>query len=473
MTANSSRWPQRPNISEEKIMRRLKGSVVIFISFLTQVLVAQSPQQAPAEVEKRVDAIVAGMTLEEKIDYLGGVDGFYIRAIPRLSVPRLKMADGPIGVRNYGPSTTLACGIGLAATWDTALDQRAGRVLGEDGRARGVHFLLGPGVNIYRAPMNGRNFEYFGEDPFLASHTAVGYIEGVQSQGVCATIKHYMGNNSEYDRHNVNSIIDERTMREIYLPTFEAAVKQAHVCAIMDSYNLTNGEHLTQNDYLNNQVAKQEWGFDGIIMSDWDATYDGVAAVNGGLDLEMPSGKFMNRATLLPAVKAGKVSPATIDEHVRRILRTAVKMGWFDRDQTDLSIPLYNREGSRVALQAARESMVLLKNAGGLLPLDRAKIKTLALIGPDAYPAVPVGGGSAGVRPFSAVDDLEGLANALGDSAKVVYKGGTPALAEIARGTTFATEASGPEPGLRVEYFASADLNGSPDGARGGAAGRG
>jgi beta-glucosidase len=443
-------------------MRGFKGSVVIFICFLTQVLVAQSSQLSPAEVEKRVDAILSGMTLEEKIDYIGGVEGFYVRAVPRLSVPRLKMADGPIGVRNYGPSTALAGGIGLAATWDTALDQRAGTVLGEDGRARGVHFLLGPGVNIYRAPMNGRNFEYFGEDPFLASHTAVAYIEGVQSQGVCATIKHYMGNNSEYDRHNVNSIIDERTIREIYLPTFEAAVKQAHVCAIMDSYNLTNGQHLTQNDYLNNQVAKREWGFDGIIMSDWDATYDGVAAVNGGLDLEMPSGKFMNRASLLPAVKAGKVSPATIDEHVRRILRTALKMGWFDRDQTDLSIPLYNREGSRVALQAARESMVLLKNDNGLLPLDRSKIRTLALIGPDAYPAMPVGGGSAGVRPFSAVDDLEGLANALGDSAKVVYKGGTPALAEIARATTFATEASGPEPGLRVEYFASTDLSGSP-----------
>jgi beta-glucosidase len=443
-------------------MRRLKGSVVIFICFLTQALVAQSSQLPAAEVEKRVDAIVSAMTLEEKIDYIGGVDSFYVRAVPRLSVPRLKMADGPIGVRNYGPSTALAGGIALAATWDTALDQRAGSVLGEDSRARGVHFLLGPGVNIYRAPMNGRNFEYFGEDPFLASHTAVAYIEGLQSQGVCATIKHYMGNNSEYDRHNVNSIIDERTMREIYLPTFEAAVKQAHVCAIMDSYNLTNGEHLTQNDYLNNQVAKREWGFDGIIMSDWDATYDGVAAANGGLDLEMPSGKFMNRASLLPAVKAGKVSPATIDEHVRRILRTALKMGWFDRDQTDLSIPLYNREGSRIALQVARESMVLLKNDNRLLPLDRSKIKTLALIGPDAYPAMPVGGGSAGVRPFSAVDDVEGLADALGDSAQVLYKGGIPALAEIARATTFATEAAGAEPGLRVEYFASTDLTGSP-----------
>ena len=390
-----------------------------------------------SEVEKRVDAILGKMTLEEKIDYLGGVDGFYIRAIPRLGLPAFKMSDGPIGVRNYGPATTLAGGIGLAATWDPELEHRAGVVLGEDARARGVHFLLGPGVNIYRAPMNGRNFEYFGEDPFLASRTAVAYVEGVQSQRVCATIKHFMGNNSEFDRHNVNSIIDERTLREIYLPTFEAAVKQAHVCAIMDSYNLTNGEHMTQNGYLNNQVAKQEWGFDGIIMSDWVATYDGVAAVNGGLDLEMPSAAFMNRGTLLPAIKAGKVSEATINDHVRRILRKAIEFGWLDRDQTDLSIPLYNPEGREVALQAARSGMVLLKNEGNLLPLDKSKIKTLAVIGPDAYPAETVGGGSAGVRPFSAVDFMEGLADYLGSGAKVTYNAGVAPIHEMAGKTVF------------------------------------
>ena len=173
-----------------------------------------------------------------------------------------------------------------------------------DARARGVHIMLGPGVNIYRAPMCGRNFEYFGEDPFLASRMTVAYIGGMQSQGVSATIKHFMGNNQEFLRHGADSIIDERTMREIYLPTFEAAVKEAHVGAIMDSYNLTNGEHMTQNGHLNNDVVKKEWGFDGIIMSDWDATYDGVAAANGGLDLEMPSAKFMNRAGLLPATVA-------------------------------------------------------------------------------------------------------------------------------------------------------------------------
>src|SRR5712691_3159789 len=275
---------------------------------------AQSALPTPGDIDRRVDSILSQMTLEEKIDLLGGVDGFFIRGIPRLNLARLKMADGPIGVRNCGPATTMAGGIALAATWNPALAESVGTEIGRDARAKGVHFLLGPGVNIYRAPMNGRNFEYFGEDPFLAARTAVGYIKGLQSQGVSATVKHFMGNNSEFDRHNTDSVIDERTMREIYLPVFEAAVKEARVGAIMDSYNLSNGAHMTQNGYLNTDVAKKEWGFAGIMMSDWNATYDGVAAANGGLDLEMPSGAYMNRKNLLPAIEQGKVSVATIDD---------------------------------------------------------------------------------------------------------------------------------------------------------------
>ena len=442
-------------------MRKTTFAVASFLAFFACPLFAQTTSSS-SDVEGRINSILRQMTLEEKIDYIGGLNDFYIRPMPKLGLPALKMADGPVGIRNYGPSTALAGGIGLAASWDPGLAQRVGKVLGEDARARGVHFLLGPGVNIYRAPMNGRNFEYFGEDPFLASHIAVAYVEGVQSERVCATIKHFMGNNSEYDRHNVDSIIDERTMREIYLPTFEAAVKEAHVCSIMDSYNLTNGEHLTQNDYLNNQVAKKDWGFDGIMMSDWNATYDGVAAANGGLDLEMPSGKFMNRETLLPAIKAGKVSEATIDEHVRRILRKAIQFGWLESsyDQTDLSISLYNPEGRAVSLEAARGAMVLLKNEGHLLPLDKSQIRTLAVIGPGAYPASPVGGGSAQVRPFNSVSYLEGLANYLGDATKVVYSPGIASLSQMADSTPFVTAAVNGQPGLKAEYFSSLDLSG-------------
>ena len=415
-------------------------------------------------IEKRVDSILGRMTLEQKIDLLGGIRGFYIRGYKELGLPEQKMSDGPIGVRNYGPATTMG-GIGLAASWNPELVERMAKVYGQDARARGVHFLLGPGVNIHRAPMNGRNFEYFGEDPFLASRTAVAYVRGVQSQGVIATIKHYMGNNSEHDRRNTDSEIDERTMREIYLPAFEAAVKEAHVGAIMDSYNLVNGEHATQSAFLNNRIAKKDWGFDGIIMSDWDATHDGVAAVNSGLDLEMPSGKFMNRETLLPAVKAGKVSQATIDEHVRRILRQAVRFGFLDREQTDRSIPLLNPEGQRVALEAARESFVLLKNEGKLLPLNKQEIKTIALIGPDAYPGLPVGGGSAHVQPFHAVSYLEGFTSYVthsGQAVKVLYHPGLKQYRDIAQDTEWTTAESGGEAGLRVEEFDNTDLGGSP-----------
>jgi beta-glucosidase len=424
--------------------------------------IAQSASPSPDPIERRVDSILSQMTIEEKVDLLGGVDDFYVRGVPRLGIPRLKMADGPLGVRNYGPATTMAGGIALAATWNPALAEQVGTEIGRDARAKGVHFLLGPGVNIYRAPMNGRNFEYFGEDPFLASRIAVGYINGVQSQGVCATVKHFLGNNSEFDRHNVNAVIDERALREIYLPVFEAAVKEAHVGAIMDSYNLTNGEHMTQNGDLNIALVKREWGFKGIIMSDWTSTYDAIAAANGGLDLEMPSGKFLNRENLLPAIQQGKVSVATIDDKVRRILRVAARFGWLDREQTDLSVPRYNPRGDELALQAARESMVLLKNESALLPLSKDKVKSIAVIGPDSYPAVPVGGGSARVQPFAAVSFLEGLGNYLGTAVPVYYSRGVPTLSEMAEATSFSTAASNGQPGLRVDYFGNDDLEGTP-----------
>ena len=442
------------------MLRKVQSFCLLLVLFVLPS-VSQTAPAPPAATEARVDAMLKQLSLEEKIDILGGVDSFYIRGNQRIGLPRLKMADGPVGVRNYGPSTVFG-GIGLAASWDPELARRIGAVIGEDARARGVHFMLGPGVNIYRAPMCGRNFEYFGEDPFLSSRTAVGYIKGMQSQGVSATVKHFVGNNQEYDRHNMDSIIDERTMREIYLPVFEAAVKEAHVGAIMDAYNLTNGQHMTQNGYLNTDVAKTDWGFTGIVMSDWNSTYDGVASANGGLDLEMPSGKFMNRATLLPAVKSGKVSEATIDDKVRRILRTAVQFGWLDRDQTDLSISELNPEGRQVTLEAARAGMVLLKNDGNLLPLEKGKIHSIAVIGPDAYPAVPAGGGSAEAKPFMPVSYLEGLSNYLGSGAKVYYDRGLPTLDEIARHTEFSTEATGGQPGLKTEFFTNRDLQGAP-----------
>jgi beta-glucosidase len=409
------------------MMRPMRVGIVVPLAMLALSQIAG----AQTSVESRVDSILGKLTLEQKVDLIGGVDPMFIREMPSVGWPRLKMSDGPLGVRTWGPTTGYAAGIALAAAWDPELAERVGASIGRDARARGVHFLLGPGVNIYRAPMNGRNFEYFGEDPFLAGRTAVGYITGVQGQGVVATVKHFVANNSEYDRHRLSADMDERTLREIYLPAFEAAVKEGHVGAIMDSYNLLDGVHLTQNAWLNDSIAKHEWGFDGIIMSDWDATYDGVAAANAGLDLEMPWGKFMNRATLLPAVRSRAVTTATIDDKVRRILRTAIRFGFLDRDQTDVSIPADSRAARQVSLQSARESIVLLKNDGGVLPLDAKRTRTIAVIGPDAWPARPSAGGSATIQGFDAVSILSGITNYLGDSAIVLYARGLPSENEI------------------------------------------
>jgi beta-glucosidase len=439
----------------------MRKSLLCFFSslLLCSTTFGQAPKPHSPDIENKVDAILSKMTLEQKVDMLGGINDFDIRPYPEFGLPAVHMADGPIGVRNDGPATTMAGGISLASTWDPALATRVGEQIGRDARSKGKHIMLGPGVNIYRAPMNGRNFEYFGEDPFLGGRIAAAYIRGMQSQNVGATVKHFMGNNSEYDRHNTDSNIDERTMREIYLPIFEAAVKEGHVAAVMDSYNLTNGEHMTQNAYLNDEVLKKEWGFKGILMSDWDATYDAVGAANGGLDLEMPSGKFFNREKLLPAIQSGQVSQKTIDDKVRRIIRTELEFGWQDRPAQDYSIPRYNLEGRQVALQAAREGIVLLKNDGNVLPLKN--MKTIALIGPDAYPAEPVGGGSAEVVPFHAVSALEGLAKQL-SGVQVTYANGLMSLPRAAIGTQFQAEASNGQPGLKYESFKTEDLSGAP-----------
>jgi beta-glucosidase len=442
--------------------RRKIGVVLAFVFAAVIFAAAPSATSAPADIEQRVEAILVRMTLEQKIDLIGGQDEFYIRAYPELGWPRLRMADGPIGVRHGGPATAMAGGISLAASWDPALASREGVEIARDARAKGVHFMLGPAVNIYRAPMNGRNFEYMGEDPYLAGKIAVGYILGMQSQGVSATVKHFAVNNSEFDRHNTDAIVDERTLREIYLPAFEAAVKEGHVGAVMDSYNLINGSHASQNAHLNIDILKKEWGFTGLLMSDWTSTYDTLGVANGGLDMEMPEGVYMNRETLLPLIKSGRVTVATIDDKVRRILRTAIQLGWLDREQLDLTIPRYNREGDQVALDAARESAVLLKNDGNLLPLKKDAGISVLVVGPNAYPAVPVGGGSARVMPFEAVSLIQSISDYIGTSGKVFYSPGIPTISEMAEATPFLTAAHGGNQGLTAEHFMNEDLQGKP-----------
>ena len=416
---------------------------------------AQAPVPDSPQIEAKAHAMLSRLTLEQKIALLGGEDSMFTKAMPVIDLPRFKMSDASVGVRTWGPTTAYPGGVALAATWDPNFARTLGEALGRDARARGVNFLLGPGVNIARSPINGRNFEYLSEDPYLNAQLDVPYIEGVQSQGVVATVKHFALNNSEFDRHNVDAIVDERTMREIYLPAFEAAVKHGHVDSVMDSYNLVNGEHSTQNTFLNVKLLKDEWGFKGVLMSDWTATYDGIAAANNGLDLEMPYAAFMNRKTLLPAVQDGQVKESTIDDKILRLLRTELRYGFTDRPQLDLADASYSVKDRAVALQGALESITLLKNQDKLLPLDPARVKTIAVIGPNAWPAITGGGGSSYATAFAPVSLVTGIANLLGPNVSVVYSSGLPAPDDLFRNTPWA----GP---IQTEQYSNASFQGAP-----------
>jgi beta-glucosidase len=418
--------------------------------------VAQAPVPDSPAIEARAHALLDKLTLEQKIELLGGVDNMFTRAMPSIGLPRFKMSDASVGLVEWGPATAYAGGVALAATWDPDFARTLGESLGRDARARGVNFLLGPGLNIARSPVAGRNFEYLSEDPYLNSALTVPFIQGVQSQGVIATAKHYALNNQEFNRHNASVDVDERTMREIYLPSYEAAVTKGHVDAVMNSYNLVNGVHATQNAFLNLKVLKGEWGFKGILMSDWDATYDGVAACNNGLDLEMPGARFMNARNLVPAVQSGEVKESTIDDHVLRLLGTELRYGFTERPQFDPDDSIYSVAGRALALEGALESITLLKNEGHLLPLDPAKIKTIAIIGPDAWPAVTGGGGSAYTAPFDAVSIVTGIGNFLGPDVHVLYSPGLPDIADICRDTSW-------ENGVQVETFPTQDFTGKPE----------
>lgn len=439
-------------------MRKTLLSVALLMTAIAAD--AQLYKDPSAGVEARVEDLLKHMTLEEKIDYIGGYNEFYIRSIPRLGVPEIKLTDGPVGTHKDGKSTAYPAGVLTASTWNRNLVYDLGRQLGRDSKARGVHILLGPGMNILRAPMCGRNFEYFTEDPYLNAETACAYVSGVQDQGVVATLKHYAANNQEWDRNNVSSDIDERTLHEIYLAGFKAAIQKANAGSVMDSYNPVNGVHATQNDYLNNRVLRDQWGFKGVVMSDWSATYDGVEAANGGLDLEMPRAKCMNRDVLIPAIKDGRVAEETVNEKVRRILRLIFSYGFFDRPQLDSSIPMDNPEGAATALQLAREGIVLLKNEGDILPFG-PKVKRVAVIGPNANSYIS-GGGSSYTFPFHSVSLLDGIRSVAGGNVEILYSPGLPTLPETVASSVFYTAPGCGTRGLKAEFYNNPKLQGEP-----------
>jgi beta-glucosidase len=439
----------------------------VAIALLLGLAVLSVMSQTTAS-EKRVEDILGRMTLEEKIDFIGGTQGYSVRGDSSLGIPQLLTADGPVGVRGKSPSTAYPASICLAASWDTAMAARVGAGIGMEARSKNTAIMLGPAMNMHRAPMCGRNFEYLGEDPFLAGKIAASYILGLQRQGVMATAKHYLGNDQEYDRNNVSSDMDERTLREIYLPAFKAAVTEGKVAAVMTSYNLVNGVHASQNDFIINKILKDEWKFDGFVMSDWGSINDVVRSTNGGLDLEMPSGRFMCRDSLLPAIQSGKVLQSTIDDKVRRILRQEGRFGLLGRPDVSKVASLDSAFTRSAALDAARGGTVLLKNDGGMLPLDPKKIRSIAVIGPNAHPAVTGGGGSSSVMPAHSLSLFEALQRVAGPDIKVTLEPGSISggqeSPEFFDRTEFYTLVNGkPVPGLKGEFFSKRWPQGKPD----------
>lgn len=408
-----------------------------------------------SEVEQRAKEIVAKMTLKEKLRYISGyTGGFSICPVPRLGLPEVFMADGPQGIRNNTKSTMYPSGILSAATWNRDLNYRLGRGLGQDAKARGVGILLGPGVNIYRSPLCGRNFEYFGEDPYLSGEVAKQYILGVQSEGVIATIKHFAANNQEWDRHHVSSEVDERTLQEVYFAPFRKAVKEAHVGAVMNSYNLLNGVHASENRWLNIDILRDTWGFKGILMSDWVSVYSTVGAANHGLDLEMPTGEYLNEELLMPAIEQGLITEATIDLKVQHILQTLIAFGFLDKEPKDTSIALDNPHSRQTALDIAREGIVLLKNEGNMLPLKGRTV----VMGSNAEVLV-TGGGSGFVSPFSTVSIAEGLEQ-LQKRNTIRLK--DDLLFDDLKDAIYADEGKR-QKGFKAEYFKNVELKGTPD----------
>jgi beta-glucosidase len=411
--------------------------------------------------DEKVEKLLNEMTLEEKIDLLGGT-GFATKQIKRLGIPELKMTDGPLGVR-WGESSAFPAGISMASTWDTALINKLGTAIGEEVKGKGRDVILGPCVNIARIPQGGRNFESFGEDPYLASRMAVSYIKGVQSEDVAATVKHFAANNQEYQRGFVNVKIGERPLNEIYLPAFKAAVEEGKSLCIMSAYNKINGEYCSENDYLLKTKLKNEWGFQGLVMSDWGAVHSSIPTAKGGLDLEMPTGQYLNDSTLLNAVKNGTIKESTINDKVRRILTVINKLGLFEKTHEKNSKLVNTKEHQEVALQVAREGIVLLKNENNILPINTKKIKSIAVIGPNAAVARTGGGGSSQVNPIFSISPLAVLKHKLGKDVKINYAEGTKLLGETtALPASFFYLPGSDKHGARGEYFANKELKGKP-----------
>lgn len=417
-----------------------------------------------ADVEARLDALLQAMTLEEQVSLLAGASFWLTVPVERLGIPAIKVSDGPNGARGGGalvggvPAACFPVGISLASTWNTGLVEQIGQALGEEAQSKGARVLLGPTVNIHRSTLNGRNFECYSEDPCLSAQIVTAYIKGVQSRGVAATVKHYVGNESEFQRMTINCEIDERLLREIYLLPFAAAVKEARVWAVMSAYNKVNGTYAGDHPQLLRGILKDEWGFDGVVMSDWFANHS-PTSVEAGLDLEMPGPARERGAKLVQAVRSGQVSSEAVQESARRVLRLIARVGAFDDPTIPDEQALDRPEHRSLIRRAGAEGIVLLKN-NGVLPLDKQALTTLAVIGPNAKTAQIMGGGSAQVNAHYRVSPLEGITAQVGRNVEIGYELGCTNYKYLPLLPGRQLVSLEGQPGLSAEYFNSLDLSG-------------
>jgi beta-glucosidase len=416
------------------------------------------------------------MTLDEKASLTAGIDLWHTAAVPRLAIPSVKLTDGPNGARggttgflSVTPSLCIPSATALGATWDPALVAEASAAVARQARDKGARVLLAPTVNLHRHPLWGRNFEAFSEDPLLTAKLAVAYIRGVQDQGVIATVKHLIGNETEFERYTSSSVIDERTLRELYLLPFEHAVKVAGVLAIMTSYNRVNGAHVPDTSRFLSEILRQEWGFEGFVMTDWYGLSNTVAAAGAGLDLEMPGPARSFGATLGEAVRGGLVAEAVLDAKVERMLTVFDRVGALDDPEQEQESPVDRPEDREIARRAASEAAVLLSNRG-VLPLRAGALRKLAVLGPNADQPAIMGGGSARVTPHYLLSPLQALRLRLGDGVEIVHEegaddAGIERAADLARDADAVVVIVGTDQTVESEGFdrATMDLPGRQD----------
>jgi beta-glucosidase len=418
-------------------------------------------------MEEKINTIIEQLTLAEKVSLLAGADVWRTVPVERLGIPVMKVSDGPNGARgvddNTGPtSVCFPVGVALGATWNPALVAQVGQALADEVKAKGAHVLLAPTVNIHRSPIAGRNFECYAEDPYLSGTLASAYIQGLQSQGVGACIKHFVCNDSEFERFSMSSEVTERPLREIYLEPFRIALETAKPWTIMSSYNRINGVWASENSRLLRDILKGEWGFDGLVISDWYGSYsENVAA--GGLDLEMPGPARWHDDRVRQAVENGELDEALVDDKVRRLLRTMFRVGLFEQPELQPEQSINRPEHRQLVRAAAGEAIVLLKNEGSLLPLDPAKPQRIAVIGENAMMAQIMGGGSSGVNPHYAISPLTGIRQKVGEQVQIEYTLGCPIHRQLPQipSDWLCAEANG-RPGLTLAYFGNRNLEGDP-----------